>query len=81
MVLLLLMLYFAIAFVIILVVRIPLLCCCLHVTIATAIVGSCFGCSCCCYGVLVALGGKMDVMVTKMLIENVMMPLLMIKYC
>ena len=40
---------------------------------------SSFSCCCCC-GVPVALGGK-AVMVTKMLIENVLMSLLMIKDC
>ena len=35
---------------------------------------------CCCCGVSFALGGK-DAMVTKMLIENVLMPLLMVKDC
>ena len=54
-----------------------LLCCCLRVTIAIviAIVGSRFGCSCC--GVPVALEGK-DVMVTKMLIEDVLALLMLI---
>ena len=41
------------------------------------IVGSRSGCGCCCCGVLVALGGT-DVMVTKMLIENVSTLLLML---
>ena len=47
--------------------------------IAIAIIGLRFGCSCyCCCGVPVALGGK-DVMGTKILIEDVLMLLLMIK--
>ena len=59
-------------------VRVPLLCCLgVTISIAIAIVGSRSGCSCCC-GVLVALGGK-DVMVTKILIENVSTLLLLIK--
>ena len=56
-----------------------LLCCCLRVTIAIAIVGLRSGCSCCC-GDLVALGGK-DATVTKMLIEDVLTLLLLIKDC
>ena len=54
-----------------------LLLCCLHVTIATpVIVGLRSGCGCfCCSGVPVAFGGK-DVMVTKMLIENLLLLLI-----
>ena len=58
-------------------VHVPLLCC-LHfvIGIAIPIIGLPSGCSCsCCCGVPVALGGK-DVMVT-----NMVMLLLMIKYC
>ena len=63
-------------------VHVPLLCYCLRVMIAIAIVGSRFSCSCscCCCGVTVALGGK-DVMVTKMLIEDVSMLLILLKDC
>ena len=76
------MLYFAIAIVVIVVGRVPLLCCCLHATIdiAIAIVGLRFACSYCCCGVLLALGGK-DVMLTKMLIEDVLPLLMLIKDC
>ena len=61
-------------------VRVPLLCC-LHFTIAITIgiVGSHFGCSCCC-GVPVALGGN-DVMVAVMLIANVLPLLILIEDC
>ena len=61
-------------------VRVPMLCCCLRVTIAIviAIVGSRSGCSCCC-GVPAALGGK-DVL-TMLLIEDVPMLLMMLKDC
>ena len=51
---------------------------CHCVAIAIAIVQS--HSDCCCCDVPVALGGK-DVIVTKMLIENVMMSLLTFKYC
>ena len=60
-----------------------LLCCCLCVmiviAIVIAIVGSHSDGSCC--GVPVALGGGHDVMVTKMLIENVLALLMVIKDC
>ena len=56
---------------------------CFHVTIASAIVivDSRSGCSCCYYGVPVALGGRQNVMVTKMLIENVLTLLMLIEDC
>ena len=54
-------------------------CCCLNATIA--IVGLRFGCSCCCCGVPVALGGKKDVMVTKILIKDLLRLLVMPKDC
>ena len=60
-------------------IHIPLMYCCLCFTIAIAIVGSRSGCSCCCV-VPVALGGK-DVMVTKMLIEDVLALLMLLKDC
>ena len=80
-VLLLLMrtLYFVIVIVGIVVARVLLLYCGMCVTIAIVIVGLHSDCICC-WGVLVALGGK-DIMVTKMLIENMLMPLLTIKDC
>ena len=54
-------------------------CVTISIDIAIAIVGSRSGGSCCC-GVPVALEGK-DVMVTKMLIEDLSTSLLMIKDC
>ena len=61
-----------------LLVCVPLLYCCPYITIDIAVVGLRSGCSYCC-GVPVALGGK-DVLVTKILIEDVS-TLLLIKDC